>query len=112
MKKFIVTYHAPWEDLENKKDLSPEDMKKVMESWNTWAERCGDGLVEMGAPLGNSQGVSSGGSSKSKSEICGFSVLQAEDIDFAKKYLDGHPHLDWTENCRIEIHEQMPMPTS
>lgn len=110
MKKFIVLYHAPQVALDKMESSSPEDMKKGMESWMEWAKKCGDKLVDMGSPLGNGQKVKKGGSSSSNSDVNGFSVLQAENMDEAVSLLQHHPHLDWADGCSIEVFEEMPMP--
>ena len=110
MKKFIVLYHAPMSAMEQMQHATPEDMKKSMEAWMQWAQRCGSGLLDMGAPLGNAQKMTKMGGMPSQSTVGGYSILQAESMDEAKKMMEGHPHLEWTEGCEIEIHEAMPTP--
>ena len=110
MNKFIVIYYAPASAMEKMKDSSPEEMKKGMEPWMKWAEKCGDGLVDMGTPLGNSQKVTKSGNTQSGSKIIGYSILQAESMEEAVKMLQEHPHLDWTDGCEIEVYESLPMP--
>ena len=110
MKEFIVTYHAPAE-LMKSTNSTPEEMKKGMEAWMVWAEKCGDKLVSMGAPLMGGIKLSPDGSSTaSNKNVVGYSILQAENMDDAKALMDGHPHLGWNAACDIEIHETMPLP--
>ena len=90
MKKFIVIYYAPADLMESVKDMSPEEKKKGMEPWMVWAERCGSGLVDLGAPLGNGQKVTKSGSTPSERQVVGYSILQAEDMESAKEMLQGH----------------------
>ncbi|MHA2343551.1 MAG: hypothetical protein ACXADW_16915 [Candidatus Hodarchaeales archaeon] len=110
MKKFVVLYRAPASAVEAMKDVSPEDMKKGMEPWMAWVKKIGDALIELGSPLGNGQVIGKSGSSPSHSDITGYSILQADNIDEAKKLLKDHPHLMWTEGCSIEVFESFPMP--
>jgi hypothetical protein len=110
MKKFIVIYRAPASALETMKEISPEDSKKGMEQWMAWAKKCGDGLVDLGSPLGNGRVLSESGSSPSESNVVGYSILQAENMEAAKEMLKGHPHLGWADGCSIEVHESLPMP--
>jgi len=110
MQKFIVTYHAPISATEQMGQASPEEMQKGMDPWMAWAERCGDGLVDMGAPLANGQKVTESGTSPSDKMVVGYSILQAESMDAAVEMLKDHPHLGWTEGCEIEVHEAMPLP--
>jgi len=110
MKNFIVIYHAP-EGSWDPSNTTPEEQAKSMEAWTQWAEKCGESLVDMGAPLMNGQKLSPDGSSKnSDKDVLGYSVLQAEDIEEVKGLLNGHPHLAWDATCSIEVHESMPLP--
>lgn len=111
MKSFIVIYHAPIEAMQQTAQSSPEEMAKGMEAWMQWAKKCGEQLVDMGKPLMGGQAINPDGSSvASTREVCGYSILQAEDMEEAKKLLEGHPHLAWNGACAIEVHEAMPMP--
>jgi len=64
----------------------------------------------MGTPLAGGQKVTNGGTSPSDKGVVGYSILQAESMDAAVEMLKGHPHLEWTDGCEIEVHESMPMP--
>ncbi len=110
MGTYIVLYHAPKSALEAMGDATPEDMKKGMEPWMAWAARCGDNLVDMGAPLRAGRKVTTSGSSPSDKDVVGYSILEAENIDAAEALLAGHPHLAWQAGCEIEVHETMPLP--
>ncbi len=110
MTKFMVLYRAPAEALEQMASASPEDMQEGMKPWMAWAERCGESLVDLGAPLGHGQSVTPDGPSPSGQDVVGYSVLQAESMDAAVAMLEGHPHLGWTDGCAIEVYESLPLP--
>ncbi len=111
MTKFIVTYLAPIDATWKTQESTPEEMEAGMKAWMVWAEKCGNKLVDMGSPLGNGKTVSPGGiTSASKSEIIGYSILQANNMEEAVSLLKEHPHLDWNAACEIEVHESLPMP--
>jgi hypothetical protein len=74
-----------------------------------WAENCGDGLVDMGTPLGAAHSITATGSSPLESELTGHSILQAKSADAAKSLIENHPHLSWAEGCRIDLHEYRDM---
>ena len=94
MKKFIVLYHAPVDAVKQTAIATPEQQAKAMEMWVQWAKSCGDKLVDLGSPLMNSQQMIPGGKSKdSDSDIVGYSILEAENMDEAKSLLQKHPHL-------------------
>ena len=112
MKKFIVMYHMPDDVLAKTQDTPPEESAKAMEDWMKWAEQCGEYLIDLGNPLGNGLKLNVDGSShKSQREVCGYSILQANDLAHAQSLLEGHPHLSgWDNSCEIEIHEAMALP--
>ena len=110
MKKYIVLYHASGSAMKKMQEIGPEEMKKGMEPWMIWAKKCGRNLVNLGAPLGGGIKLSKTGSEPSKKNVVGYSILQAENIETAKKLLKNHPHLEWTDGCEIEVHEAQPLP--
>jgi hypothetical protein len=111
MKKFIVIYHAPMDAMKQMADVPKEEQAKGMEAWMVWAKKCGNKLVDLGAPLMGGQRVNPDGkSTDSNKEVCGYSILHAKDMNEAKKLLQGHPHLGWNAACSIEVHETMPLP--
>lgn len=112
MKKFLVLYHAPIDAMQQRANVPPEQQAKGMEAWMQWAQRCGDKLVDMGAPLINGQQLKPDGSvNNSKKEVAGYSILQAENMDEAKELLKGHPHIaGWHPEATVEVHETMAMP--
>jgi hypothetical protein len=111
MKKFIVLYHAPVDASKQMSDASLEDMKKGMEPWMQWAQKCGDKLVDLGSPLAGGQKILPNGKSESSNkEVVGYSILEAGSMDEAKSLLTQHPHLMWRNDCEIEVHETMPLP--
>jgi len=70
----------------------------------------GENLIEFGAPLfGGIKVLPDGGSVASKKEVSGYSVIQATDMDQAKKLMMDHPHYGYGKGCEIELHEVSPM---
>jgi hypothetical protein len=88
--------------------LSPEEMKKGMEPWLAWFNKIGGALVEGGAPLGNGMNFTAKASSKSKSQVTGYSIVQADDMDAVKALVKDHPHF-MLPNSSIEVFEIMPI---
>ena len=111
MKKFIVIYHATNDVMQQMAAATPEEQKAGMEGWMKWAQKCGDKLVDLGAPLMGGQALSPDGkSTNSNKEVTGYSVLQANDMKEAISLLQGHPHLGMGDACSIEVHETMSIP--
>ena len=52
MSKFMVLYRSPVAAVEMLQSVSPEEMREGMKQFEAWMIKLGEGLVEMGAPLG------------------------------------------------------------
>lgn len=89
-------------------NVSPEEMKKGMEPWIAWQKKNGKAIVDMGSPLGKPVHFDKKGSSKSKSEVTGYAIVQAKDMDGVKAIIANHPHL-MMPKASIEVLEIMPM---
>ena len=112
MKKFIALYHVPGEAMAQTMNATPEQQAEGMKQWMDWAQRAGSHLVDMGTPLMNGVALSPGGTvTASNRNVSGYSILQAENMDEAKKLMEGHPHTNgWSKDATIELHEAMPIP--
>jgi hypothetical protein len=69
-------------------------------------------MADMGSPLEAVSTIDSTGASGAGSIpfIGGFSVIEADSADAAKKLLDDHPHFRAPGNPSIEILEFLPPP--
>ena len=106
MKRFIVIYNAPPDAWSQMATATPEQQAEGMKPWFAWKDSLGDKLVDFGSPLvGGIRLLPDGTSEKSKQDITGYSMLQATDMEEAKKLLKNHPHLTWTGGCDIEVYE-------
>ena len=106
MKKFLVIYYAPWEAMKGMATMTDEQKQAGMKPWMDWMEKHKAALVDGGAPLMPANALSTDGKwSNSAKEITGFSIIQAESTEAAKKILDGHPHLAWYPGCTVEFSE-------
>ena len=112
MKKFLVLYHAPTEAMQQTMNVPPEQAAKGMEMWMQWAQKAGEKLVDLGSPLMGGQVFHADGTTEgSTKEVCGYSILQAEDMDGIKALLEGHPHISgWHPQATIEVHETLMLP--
>ncbi len=111
MKRFIATYHMTEEAAAEAAETPPEMAAEGMKPWMEWAERCGPQLIDMGTPLAGGQRLSpDGGAVASNLGVAGYSIVEAEDMDGARALFQGHPHLNWRQDCTIELHESMDIP--
>ena len=110
MTKYIVLYYAPLAVAQRFAQATPEEAAQGMKLWMDWKEKIGDGLIDMGKPLGNAMKVTKSGITKSDSKIIGMSIIQAENMDEALDMVKDHHHLQWADDCEIVVLEQMPIP--
>ena len=101
MKKFLVLYRSTTSNKEQMTKATPEQMKAHMDAWMGWAKKSGTALVEMGAPLGDSTLIKG---TAGQGHIGGYSIVQAESLDAAKKLFEGHPHFE-APSASIELLE-------
>lgn len=87
MTKYLVLYRSPASAAEQMAGATPEQAQAGMDAWNSWAQKAGDAVVDLGAPLGV---VEPGGDAGDP--VGGFSILQADSDDAVRAVLDGHPH--------------------
>src|SRR5450432_1040512 len=97
MKKFVVLYQmegaaAGWSAAEMEARVPSEKMDEIMAMWQAWMDKGGSGMVDPGAPLGNSTSVTGASSGPGSSPITGYSILHAASMEDAIKLMDGHPH--------------------
>lgn len=109
MKKFMVLYLAPMsaeEQMAASRD--PAEAKKGMEMWMAWFQKGGKAIVDAGTPLGKGANMTKSSSSKPKSQVSGYTIVEAKDIDEVKGMTKNHPHF-MMPMASIEILEMLPM---
>jgi hypothetical protein len=106
MKKFLVLYRSTVSAKDQMMGMTSEQRNASMGEWMNWAKTTGSALADMGAPLGDSTVIKG---TPGQGYIGGYSFLQADSLDAAKKLVDAHPHLQMP-GASIELIEVMPMP--
>ncbi len=112
MKKFIALYHLPAEAMaaDEKMEMTDAQREEVMKAWGAWNERCGDSMIDLGAPLGGGQSLNGTGEWKpSNIGVSGYSIVQAKDKEGAKALFKDHIHLAWIPGASVELHEVVQM---
>jgi hypothetical protein len=103
MAKFILLYKGP---ATPQADITPEVGEQLTQAWDAWMGKVGEALVDGGAPFAVSTAVAGDGSTTSASDLNGYTILEAPDIDAAKALCGGNPFLDdGTSNFVVEIYE-------
>jgi hypothetical protein len=91
-------------------DITAEMSEQIMQAWGAWMGKVGDALVDGGAPFAGRTAVAGDGSVTSASDLNGYTIVDAPDIDTAKTLCDGNPFVsDGTAKFAIEIYELVPM---
>lgn len=109
MKKFIVLYVARQSAQAQMAESSPEAAQEGMKAWMEWAARAGDGIVDMGSPLGSGVEITATGTSEATTGVAGYGIIQADDLARAQALLDGHPHL-MMPGASIQVYETLDLP--
>jgi hypothetical protein len=109
MPNYVVLYNAPLSAEAQMENNDPDMAAAAMQAWNDWSAKVGTGMVDLGTPLGNARQVGAGGASEANTEVAGYSIFQASDIDSAVALLEGHPHLQMP-GASIEVHETLEIP--
>jgi hypothetical protein len=109
MPNYVVLYNAPVSASDQMETNDPEMAAAAMQAWNDWSAKVGAGMVDLGTPLGNGRRVTTEGSGVADTEVAGYSILKADDIDSAIALLEGHPHLQMP-GASIEVHETLEIP--
>lgn len=104
MAKFILLYKGP---ATPQADITPEVGAQLMQAWEAWMGKVSASLVDGGAPFtGNSTAVVADGSTRSASDLTGYTIVEAADINAAKTLVGGNPFLDdGSAKFAVEIYE-------
>jgi len=108
MSRFVFIYHAPAMPAEVQP--SDDDAKAMMDAWQAWAGKVGDGLVDFGTPLAGGIRVTKDGTFPSERQVAGYTIIEAADLDAALELARIHPHLNTPGGCEIEVHAAQSIP--
>jgi hypothetical protein len=107
MAQFILLYRGPATPME---EISPEQGEQITQAWRAWMGEVGEALLDGGAPFAGSTALAGDGSTTSASDLNGYNIVEAADINEAKNLCDGHPFLsDGTAKFAVEIYELAPI---
>ena len=75
------------------------------EGWPEWFARLGDALLDLGSPMVNGDAVVADGTSRAASDLNGYSLVRADDLDAVRALVRDHPFLRAGPENSIEIFE-------
>ena len=110
MHKYVVLYNAPVSASAQMENNDPAMAAEVMKAWNDWSASVGEGMVDLGLPVGNGRKVTANSAAtEAGTEVSGYTILQAADMDEALGLLKSHPHLQMP-GASIEVYETLDLP--
>lgn len=114
MKKYLVVYHSEGalsglSVTEMFAKSTPEQMKAGMAAWQSWQEKAGSAVLDLGAPLDKSTTVAAGAATPGKTSITGYTLVQAGSMDEAVALMKDHPHFHMP-GASVQILECVRMP--
>jgi hypothetical protein len=116
MKKFLAIYTGTPASM-SKWDTLPENVKKSrtaegIAAWHAWVEKNKHSIVDNGAPLGRTKGVSASGIADIRNSMTGYTIVQSESHEAAARLFENHPHFTIFPGDGVEIMECLPIPNS
>lgn len=107
MAQFILLYKGPATPME---EMTPEKSDEIMKSWQDWMDEIGTSLVEVGSPMTKGIAIVDDGTEDVATELTGYSIIEATNLDEAKKLLNNHPFLsDSNGDYAVEVFELQPV---
>jgi hypothetical protein len=107
MARFILLYRG---DAAPPDQMTEEQTVKVSEQWKAWIEKHGSALADIGNPFGARASVGGDGSRQMPANLNGYSIVEADSLDAAMAFCDGHPFLHGTgAEFAVDVFELVPM---
>src|SRR5215210_4119626 len=107
MARFMLLYRG---DATPTEEMTEEQSNEVMGQWGVWMEKHGAALVDVGTPFGERSSVGGDGSDQTPTNLNGYTIMEAENLDAAKGFCDGHPFLHGTgAEFAVDVFELVPI---
>lgn len=103
MSKFIYIYKGPATPMDQ---FTEEQSAEQMAAWGAWMGKIGPALLDAGAPFTARTSVVDDGTAGEASDLNGYSIVEAGNLEAAKALAEGHPFLsDGNGKFSLEIYE-------
>jgi hypothetical protein len=108
MTKFMLLYRGEGTPIEQ---MTDDQAAEANQLWTTWMEKHGPSLADGGAPFAARAAVGGDGKDQPPTQLNGYTVVEADSLEAAKGFCDGHPFLHGTgPEFAIDVFELAPMP--
>ncbi|MDX6327124.1 MAG: hypothetical protein QOK15_3478 [Nocardioidaceae bacterium] len=106
MTKFMLLYRG---DATPPADMSAEGAE-MSAQWTAWIGKHQSKLADIGTPFGARAAVGGDGADQQPSDLHGYTVVEADSLDEAKGFCDGHPFLHGAgADFAVDVFELTPM---
>ena len=107
MAKYMLLYRGDATPPEN---MTPEQNNEVMALWGAWMEKHGAAITDLGTPFGSRASVAGDGSDQAPAKLNGYTIVEADSLEAAKGFCDGHPFLEGTgADFAVDVFELVPV---
>lgn len=107
MPKYIFLYKGEATDMSQ---LTPEQVQAEMDRWGVWMGKVGGALIDPGAPFSTNTSVVDDGTEGQTAPLTGYGIVEADDLEGAKAFTDGHPFLsEGKGDFAIDVFELVDM---
>ena len=86
MSKYLYLYRGPATPMDQ---FTEEQSAEQMQAWGAWMGRVGGALADGGAPFGARAAVADDGTAPTPTDLNGYTIVEAESLDAARRLLDG-----------------------
>jgi YCII-related domain len=91
-------------------DMTEEQRAEVTAQWRNWIDKHGPRLADVGTPFGSRTAVGGDGAEQPAADLHGYTVVEADTLDEAKQFCDGHPFLHGVgADFAVDVFELTPM---
>jgi len=114
MKTFLAIYTGTAAAMAKWSAMPEHELKQRqiegVKAWHAWVEKNKASIVEIGAPLGRTKSIASGGVTDIRNNMTAFTVVQADSHEAAAKLFENHPHFTVFPGEAVEVMECLPIP--
>ncbi|MBU8538906.1 hypothetical protein [Falsiroseomonas tokyonensis] len=107
MPRFLAVYTMRPENVARFRQMPEAEQAAVdaagVPAWVAWEARHAAAILDRGGMVGKTRRVTKDGVAEAVNEICGYVVVEAEDIDAAAYLFENHPHFAIFPGDAVEI---------
>jgi hypothetical protein len=96
MPRFLAVYTMKPEAVARFRRLPKSEQDAIdavgLKQWTDWEERNAASFLDRGGMVGKTKRVSKDGIAEAVNHICGYIVVEADDIEAAARLFENHPH--------------------